>query len=81
MELDYIGQNNKALHKFTEDMGNVKDEFFKDPGESISYLRSVCKFVCAHCGKSKITEPILNYFNYQPEALCYDCQKLKYNKP
>lgn len=76
----YFSQNVKALEKFTQDVGNPRDEFDKDVRESINYLRSICHFVCALCGKSKITEPILKYFNYQADALCYDCQKIKTNK-
>jgi hypothetical protein len=79
--LNYFSQNLKALEKFSEDIGKVRDEFDKDPREAIAYLRSICRFVCAYCGKPKITEPILKYFNFEADALCYDCQKLKVNNP
>ena len=78
MALKYLEQNKNALIHFKTDMNTMymRDAFEQSPNEAINYLRTICKFVCANCGKPRITTPILKFYNYEADALCYDCQKL-----
>ena len=68
-------QQNKGALKALGTEAEIKARFEKDPTEAIFFLRSICGFRCAGCGKNEITWPILRFYDYSPEARCYKCQK------
>lgn len=71
--MSYLEANKTALDKFSKDMGDVRERLDRDPS-LISYIRTL-GYVCASCGKNAITLPILEYFNFRPDARCYECQR------
>ena len=71
----YLARNIQAIVKIEKTVGQSLRSYFNNHNvsDAINYLRML-GFRCSACGQS-ITEPIVRYFDYDPDVYCYDCQK------
>jgi hypothetical protein len=74
LDQNVVNQNKGAL-KALGTRQEIEGRFEKDPSDAMFFLRSICGFRCAGCGGNRITGPILKFYDYSPEALCYHCQE------
>ena len=73
-QLPYLEKNVYALEELAVTYPNIREAFEDDPNGAINYLR-LLGFVCAKCGKNRITQPIMKFFHYEAHAECYECQR------
>lgn len=72
--MSYLDQNKTALSKFKETYKDIRGAFDTNSRDANNYLFSILKYVCSECGKNNITANILNFFGYEANAKCWECQ-------
>lgn len=71
----YIEKNKVALEEFKQSFPDINTAFEMKPRDASNYLFTILKYVCADCGKNRVTARNLQFNNYRPDTKCWDCQQ------